>query len=114
MNPIKRHGWGKGTAVAAATLAVVAVGAAESPRLLHAAPAGIDTVSARRSYTPGSAAAKLEDMSDAFATIAARVKPSVVYITARLDAQPAANHEMRQPRHRGQQPGLDQVPPELR
>jgi serine protease Do len=115
MNPIKRHGWGKSTAVAAATLAVVAVGAVETPRILHAAPIGIDTTSARRSYTPGSPAAKLEDLSEAFATIAARVKPSVVYITARLDAQPAAVRDQRQPRQRGQQmPGLDQVPPELR
>jgi len=115
MNPIKRHGWGKSAAVAAATAAVVAVGAVESPKILHAAPIGIDTLSARRSYTPGSAAAKLEDLSDAFATIAARVKPSVVYITARLDAQPAVNREQRQPRQRGQQmPGMDQIPPELR
>jgi serine protease Do len=115
MNPIKRHGWGKSTAVAAATLAVVAAGAVETPKILHAAPIGIDTASARRIYTPGSAAAKLEDLSDAFATIAARVKPSVVYITARLDAQPAAVRDQRQPRQRGQQmPGLDQVPPELR
>ena len=115
MNPIKRHGWGKSAAVAAATAAVVAVGAVETPKILHAAPIGIDTLSARRSYTPGSAAAKLEDLSDAFATIAARVKPSVVYITARLDAQPAVNREQRQPRQRGQQmPGMDQIPPELR
>ena len=115
MNPIKRHGWGKSAAVAAATAAVVAVGAVESPKILHAAPIGIDTLSARRSYTPGSAAAKLEDLSDAFATIAARVKPSVVYITARLDAQPAVNRDQRQPRQRGQQmPGMDQIPPELR
>jgi serine protease Do len=116
MNPIKRHRWGKGSAVTAATVAaVVAVAAAEHPKILHAAPIGIDTVSARRTYTPGSAAAKLEDLSDAFATIAARIKPSVVYITARLDAQPAAVREQRQPRQHGQQaPGMDQIPPELR
>jgi len=116
MNPIKHYRWGKGSAVTAATVAaVVAVAAAEHPRILHAAPIGIDTVTARRSYTPGPSAAKLEDLSDAFATIAARVKPSVVYITARLDAQPVAAREQRQPRQRGQQsPGMDQIPPELR
>ncbi|HEY6827345.1 MAG TPA: trypsin-like peptidase domain-containing protein, partial [Gemmatimonadaceae bacterium] len=116
MNPIKHHRWGKGSAVTAATVAaVVAVAAAEHPRILHATPIGIDTISARRTYTAGSPAAKLEDLSDAFATIAARVKPSVVYITARLDAQPVAAREQRQPRQRGQQaPGMDQIPPELR
>src|SRR5689334_11058645 len=116
MNPIKHHRWGKGSAVTAATVAaVVAVAAAEHPRILHAAPIGIDTLSARRNYTPGSAAAKLEDLSDAFATIAARIKPSVVYITARLDAQPVTERTQRQPRQRGQQgPGMDQIPPELR
>ena len=45
MNPIKHYRWGKGSAVTAATVAaVVAVAAAEHPKILHAAPIGIDLV----------------------------------------------------------------------
>jgi serine protease Do len=113
MNPIKRHRWGKGSALAATTAAaVIAVAAAEHPSLLHAAPVGIDTTSMRRLSTPGSANAKLEDLSDAFANVAARVRPSVVYITARLDAQPATTR-MRQ-RGQGQMPEMNDLPPEFR
>jgi serine protease Do len=113
MNPITRQRWGRRSAFAAATLAAaVAITAAERPSLLHATPVGIDSVTARHASPPGSATAKLDELSDAFATIAARVKPSVVYITSRLDAQPAANRSQRSPR--GQQPNLDQLPPELR
>ena len=114
MNPIKRHRWGKGSAVAAtAIVAAVAIAAAERPGALHAAPVGIDTLTARRPSAPGSATAKLEDLSDAFATIAARVKPSVVYITAREAAEPVANRQ-RQRGPRQQTPDLDQIPPEFR
>ena len=114
MNPIKHQRWGKRSAFAAATLAAAAaITAAERPSLLHATPVGIDSVTARHASPPGSATAKLDELSDAFATIAARVKPSVVYITSRIDAQPAANHSQRAPRGQ-QQPNLDQVPPELR
>ena len=114
MNPIKRHRWGRRSAFAAATLAAaVAITAAERPSLLRAAPVGIDSVTTRHASTPGSATAKLDELSDAFATIAARVKPSVVYITSRLDAQPAANRSQRSPRGQ-RQPNLDQLPPELR
>jgi serine protease Do len=114
MNPIKRPRWGAGSAVAVTALAVAgALAAAQYPDALHAAsgPVGIDTTSARRPSATGSSVAKLEELSDAFATISARIKPSVVYITARQDAQPAANRAQRQ---RGQAPGLDQVPPEFR
>jgi serine protease Do len=114
MNPIKRQRWGKRSAFAAATLAAaVAITAAERPSLLHATSAGIDSVTARHASPPGSATAKLDELSDAFATVAARVKPSVVYITSKLDAQPAANRSQRSPRGQ-RQPNLDQLPPELR
>src|SRR5258705_3924377 len=76
-----RNGRGRLPAIAAMTVAVVgAVTLAEHPALLHAAPLAIDsTISARLPSTGN--VAKLEDLSDAFATVAARVKPSVVYIT---------------------------------
>ena len=96
MNPIKRQRWGRRSAFAAATLAAaVAITAAERPSLLRAAPVGIDSLTTRHASPPGSATAKLDELSDAFATIAARVKPSVVYITSRLDAQPASNRSQR-------------------
>jgi serine protease Do len=114
MNPIMRHRWGKRSAVAAtAVAAVVAVAVAEHPSALHAAPIGIDSTTARHASASGSAVAKLEDLSDAFATVAARVKPSVVYITARQAAQPVANRQGGM-RGRQQAPNLDQIPPEFR
>lgn len=116
MNPITRHRWGKGSAIAATIVAGgLAVAAAERPSSLHAAPVGMDTLAVRRAPVPGSSVAKLEDLSDAFATVAARVKPSVVYITSRIDAQPVANRSMRQRgQHQQQTPDLDQIPPEFR
>src|SRR6185437_10212026 len=57
---------------------------------------------------PTPAVARLQDLSDAFASIAAHVKPSVVYITAREAAQPVSE------RSQGPSMGLDQLPPELR
>ena len=116
MNPITRHRWGKGLGLAAAVaVAGLAAAAAERPGSLHAAPIGMDTLAVHRAPAPGSPVAKLEDLSDAFATIASRVKPSVVYITSRIDAQPVANRSMRQRGQRQQQtPDLDQVPPEFR
>jgi serine protease Do len=117
MNPIKRHRWGKRSAVAVtAVAAVVAVAAAEHPAALHAAPLAADSTLARKPIVaPNSSVAKLADLSDAFATIAAQVKPSVVYITARQAAEPVANRQRTQRGQRGQQaPDLDQIPPEFR
>ncbi|HXT16237.1 MAG TPA: Do family serine endopeptidase [Gemmatimonadaceae bacterium] len=117
MNPIKRHRWGKRSAAAVtAAAAIVAVAAAEAPGVLHAFPAAtsIDSTLAKRPVVaPNSSVAKLDELSDAFATIAARIKPSVVYITAREAAEPVANRQ----RGRGQRqqaPNLDQLPPEFR
>ncbi|HEX4682981.1 MAG TPA: Do family serine endopeptidase [Gemmatimonadaceae bacterium] len=117
MNPIKRHRWGKRSAVAAiAIAAVVVVAAAEHPAALHAAALAVDSTLARKPViAPNSSVAKLADLSDAFATIAAQVKPSVVYITARQAAEPVANRQRTQRGQRGQQaPDLDQIPPEFR
>ena len=115
MNIHWRAGRAKLPVVAALTIAGVGVvGLAERPSLLHAALLPTDsvaTIAPTRSTDPS--VARLADLSDAFATIAAKVKPSVVYITAREEAQPAAQH-----RQRGQNPGpeLDpgQLPPEMR
>jgi len=99
---------------AVATVAVVGTTAAiaERPNVLHAAPTPSDsTLIGRATHAPAPtpAMARLQDLSDAFATIAARIKPSVVYITAREAAQPVSERSQRQ-----QGMGLDQLPPELR
>jgi len=103
---------GRGRLPAIATITVAAVGMAvlaEYPHVLHATPYTRDSVSAlARPPISTGAVAQLEDLSDAFATVAARVKPSVVYITAR--------HEARQVAGEPQGPSIDpsQLPPELR
>ncbi|MFL5606568.1 MAG: S1C family serine protease, partial [Gemmatimonadaceae bacterium] len=103
---------GRGRLPAIAAIAVAAAGAAtlaEHPGLLHATPVAVDsTVITSRAPRTGDVA-KLVDLSDAFATVAARVKPSVVYITAKQAARPASD------RSRGMG-GIDpnELPPELR
>jgi serine protease Do len=88
--------------VALASFAVAALGATASAQSLksdHTTPAP---------SAPGDAAvAQLQSMSDAFATIAARVRPSVVYITAKQAAQPAAKRGRTNPQ-------LQAIPPEMR
>ena len=86
--------------------ALVSVGIAERPHLLNAASAASDSTAHR--VAPSSAVTKLEDLSDAFATVAARVKPSVVYITTKLEAEPVSQ------RSGGRTPDLSQIPPEFR
>jgi serine protease Do len=103
---------GRGRLPVIATIAAAAIGMAalaEHSPLLHANPLTTDSLSAlARPPISTGAVARLEDLSDAFATVAARVKPSVVYITARQEARQVAG----QP----QGPSLDlsQIPPELR
>jgi serine protease Do len=105
-----RPGRGRLPAIAAITAAAVGMAMlAEHPNVLHASPFTHDSISAlSRPPLSSGAVARLEDLSDAFATVAARVKPSVVYITARHDARQVAG----QP----QGPSIDpsQLPPELR
>jgi serine protease Do len=104
-----RSGRGTLPAVAVLTAAgLTAAALAQHPGALHASPAYSDSIGTARVTAPGTAVTRLEDLSDAFATVAARVKPSVVYITARQAAQPVAQ------RSRGQAPDMSQVPPELR
>ena len=85
---------GRGRLPALATIAAAAIGVAalaqHSP-VLHATPLAGDSVTAlARPPISTGAVARLEDLSDAFATVAARVKPSVVYITARQEARQVA------------------------
>jgi serine protease Do len=103
---------GRGRLPVLATLSAAAIGMvalAEHPHVLHATPFSHDSLSAlaRPAISTG-AVARLEDLSDAFATVAARVKPSVVYVTARHDVQQVSG--------RRQAPSFDpsQLPPELR
>jgi serine protease Do len=103
---------GRGRLPVLATIAAVAIGGAalaEHSNVLHATPLTPDSLSAltRPAISTG-AVARLEDLSDAFATVAARVKPSVVYITARHEARTVAGQRQGQ--------GIDpsQLPPELR
>ncbi|MFI5257467.1 MAG: trypsin-like peptidase domain-containing protein [Gemmatimonadales bacterium] len=95
-----------------ATFAVAATGAgvlAQHPRLLHATPTAVDSVAVvTRAPASTGSIAKLEDLSDAFATVAARIKPSVVYITARQEARPVSA------RSGDGGPDLSQIPPEFR
>ena len=97
-----------------AVIAAAAVGSAviaERPSALYAAPSIADSTAIRRETrlpTSTNSLARLDELNDAFATIAAKVKPSVVYITAKQAARPVAQ------RQRGQAPDLNQLPPELR
>jgi serine protease Do len=113
MSKMWRTRWGRRSTLALPVIAV-AVGAAiaERPNAAHGASFALDTSTAKRAAAPTPAVAKLEDLSDAFATIAARVKPSVVYIVATQNGNTVAHHGGRQRPQQG--PGLDQIPPEFR
>lgn len=109
MNRIVRSWRGKLPVIAVITAGVVATGAmTEFPGLLHATPLSDSTAVRRTATATNAAVARLDDLSDAFATVAARVKPSVVYITAKQEARPVSQ------RSRGQSPGMNELPPELR
>ena len=56
----------------------------------------------------GAAVAQLQSLSDAFATVAARVRPSVVYVTARQAPRVVAQ------RNQNGAPSIPGLPPELR
>src|SRR4051812_23121388 len=118
MNTHWRPGRAKLPVIAALTVAAVgAVAMAEHPSLLHAAPPAADTIAAAPRITRSTdpSVARLADLSDAFATIAAKIKPSVVYITAREEAQPVAQRRQRGGQNQGGG-SIDpnQLPPELR
>jgi serine protease Do len=114
-----KRNWRKGWAtlpivavISAGTIGLTAL--AERPGTVHAAPLVTDSTPNRTTApAPSGSVARLDELSDAFATVAARIKPSVVYITAKQAARPAAQRS-RGPSQRGQAPNLDQLPPELR
>jgi serine protease Do len=103
---------GRGMYPAVAVIAAAAIGTAvlaERPSTLHAAPLVTDSAKVRLATpAPTGSVAKLDELSDAFATIAAKIKPSVVYITAKQAARPVSQ------RLGGQAPNLNQLPPEFR
>src|ERR1043165_7556135 len=102
-------------ATSTVTLSALAISAAIAQRQqLHtgSTPASV-APSPSASTLSSPSVARLDELSDAFATIAAKIKPSVVYITARQAAQPVSRRS-RGPWARGQTPALSQLPPELR
>ena len=111
MSALWRTQWGRRSTLAVSVIGVAAGAAiAELPRAAAGSSFPSDTSSAKRAPAPTPAVAKLEDLSDAFATVAARVKPSVVYIIATQEAKAVARHG----NGPQQAPGLDQIPPEFR
>ncbi len=108
MNRFLRSGRGKVSVIAGVAAAALAAAAlVETPSMLHAARAAADTAVVHLAPRAGNPpASKLEELSDAFAGIAARIKPSVVYITAKQASRPVAQRSGRQ--------NLNQIPPELR
>jgi len=110
-----RKGWAVLPVVAVVSAGAIAVAAvAERPSLIHAAPLVTDSSALHRAVTaPTGSVARLDELSDAFATIASKIKPSVVYITARQAAQPVSRRSRGQSQ-RGQSPDMSQLPPELR
>ena len=87
--------------VAVASFAIVAFGATASAQALKP-----ERAPSAGSAPTDAAVTQLQSMSDAFATIAARVRPSVVYITARQAPRPVEKRGRATP----QFPGL---PPEM-
>ena len=86
-----------------ARAAVVAVLISLTPALTTA-----QTVTATDAAPSSAAVAQLQSLSDAFATVAARVRPSVVYITARQAPRAVAQRNQRSA------PLMPGLPPELR
>jgi len=88
--------------VAFASLAVVAFGATASAQSLKS-----DRTTPAAGTAGDAAVAQLQSMSDAFATIAARVRPSVVYITAKQAPRAAEKRGRANPQFQG-------LPPEMK
>ncbi|HEX9105689.1 MAG TPA: trypsin-like peptidase domain-containing protein, partial [Longimicrobiales bacterium] len=103
---------GAGALVTAAVALAVLAGGADTVRAAPLFPN--DTTPRARSAAPAPAPtpamARLEDLSDAFADVAARIKPAVVYIRAKQAPRPLASRGQR----RGRGNGMDQLPPEFR
>jgi serine protease Do len=109
-------------AIAAATVTLSALVVSASAQQLHVvrSPSAVSPdTTARAAITPRpmtASVARLDELSDAFATVAARVKPSVVYITAKQADRAVA--QTRQRTERGQRgtpnaPEMPGLPPEI-
>jgi serine protease Do len=104
---------------AALGVSAVVVGAAAFAQHIQSAHASSPAVVTAPSSTPGSTSntvatgevARLNELSDAFATIAARVKPSVVFITTRTNAGTTVSSG--RSRQRSLAPSMPGLPPEL-
>ena len=88
-----------------AAIAAVAFAQHSGARTAQAAPPSMVSA-ALPSATPATTA--LETLSDAFATVSAKVRPSVVYISARASASHVST------RRGGQVPVMPNLPPEFR
>ena len=80
MKRISRKGWAGLPVVAVVSAGAIGIAAlAERPSLVHAAPLVADSSAISRATTaPTGSVARLDELSDAFATIAAKIKPSGV------------------------------------
>ncbi len=110
MRRITRHRLSLGTAatVCAAALGAVAL-AQNSNGVLPPAPLPKISAAPTTRMPSGPAVARLEELSDAFASVAERVKPSVVYITASEAPRRQVRRES-EPSPRA----MPQLPPEFR
>jgi serine protease Do len=105
---------------AALGVSAVVIGAVAFAQHIQSAHASTPAVVVAPSSTPGSTTsavasgelARLNELSDAFATVAARVKPSVVFITTRTNASTTLSSSGRS-RQRSLAPSMPGLPPEL-
>jgi serine protease Do len=95
-------------AVAIATLSTAAIGAVAYAQQSVPPAAAPSVVRSAPSVAAGQANTQLEALSDAFASVAARVRPSVVYITAKQAPRAVAQRGQRSA------PSMPSLPPELR
>src|SRR5207253_379217 len=95
-------------AVAIATLSTAAIGAVAYAQQSVTPAAAPSVVRSAPSVAGGQGNTQLEALSDAFASVAARVRPSVVYITAKQAPRAVAKRGQRSA------PSMPGLPPELR
>ena len=114
MSALWRNRWGRRSTVALSVIGVaVAAAVAERPSAAHGASSPFRYLERQARFGNDPGCGKVGGvLSDAFATIAARVKPSVVYIIATQNGEPVVHRGGRQRPRRA--PGLDQIPPEFR
>src|SRR4051812_20559295 len=100
--------------VAIATLPMVAFGATAAAQQQVPAPQLVSPAAPAPRAANSAAVAQLQTLSDAFATVAARVRPSVVFITSKQAPRTVAQPRGQQPGQRRGAPNIPGLPPELR